>query len=109
MKVRRAILGIVSVTMVVTALLLWFFGGTGESPLFAGMVARIGVVLFTVFLAWPALERHADRFPAVITGTIAVSALFLAIRPKLLPLVLGMLFLLLVIHFGFRFVSRTFR
>ena len=109
MNIRRAIVGILSVTMIVTALVLWFLGGTGELPLFVGMMARIGVVLFTIFIAWPTLERHIHHMPAIVTATLALSALFLAIRPRLLPLVIGMVLLIAAIHFGMRFLSKQIK
>ncbi len=109
MKVRRAIIGIISVTMIVAALVLWFFGGTGELPLFVGMMARIGVVLLTIFIAWPTLERHIHHMPAIVTATIALGALFLAIRPRLVPFVIGMVVLVSAVHFGMRYLSKSIK
>lgn len=109
MKVRRAIVGIISATMIVAALVLWFFGGTGELPLVVGMMARVGFVLLAIFVAWPTLERYVHHLPAFVTATIALGALLLAIRPKLVPLVIGMVLLVSAVHFGMRYLSKQIK
>lgn len=109
MNIRRAIIGILSVTMIVTALVLWFFGGTGELPLVVGMMARIGVVLFTVFIAWPTLERHIQHMPVIVAAAIAVCVLILAVRPNLARLFFAMIVIILAVHFGMRFLAKKIK
>jgi hypothetical protein len=109
MNIRRVIVGILAVTMIVTALVLWFFGGTGELPLVVGMLARIGVVLFTIFVAWPTLERYIHHLPMVVTASIFVCVLILAVRPNLARLFLAMIVIILAVHFGMRFLSKQIK
>lgn len=109
MKVRRAITGILSVTMIVAALVLWFLGGTGELPLYVGMMARIGVVLLTIFIAWPTLERHIHHMPVIVTAALAVCVLILAVRPNLARLFFAMIVIILAVHFGMRFLTKQIK
>ena len=108
MKVRRLILGVIAVVMLVTSLVL-FFSSSNEGMAYltgvTGIFSRVGIVLFTLYLAWPVLEKHADRIPMFLGGTLLAGLLFLAIRPQMGRIIVVLILALLVIHFGLRFAS----
>jgi hypothetical protein len=108
MNARRTILGVLAIAMLVLAASIWMVRGyTDTNAFLIGVLARVGILLATVWLAWPILERHAGRLPAILIATLLGLVLFIAIRPRLLPLALAVAVLLLVVHFGLRFLSRT--
>ena len=51
------------------------------------------------------MEGLIDRAPAIVNGMLLAALVFIAIRPRLMPLIIGGAVLTLLVHFGFRFVS----
>ncbi len=107
MKAQRWMLGGLATVMLVAALMLYLSRGLNDSGAYlTGILSRVGIVLLTIFLAWPTLEKNAERIPAFLTGAVLLGLLFFAIRPKLLPLILVLVVAVSVVHFGLRFVSK---
>ena len=106
MNPRRIILGIIGAVMLFTALFTYFtVGFTEDNAFFVGVCSKVGLVLLTIFLAWPSLEKSIDKAPAIVNGALLGAVIFIAIRPRLFPLILAGVALTLVVHFGFRFAS----
>lgn len=103
---QRIALGIIGFVMLLTALATYFTRGlTEDNAFFVGVCSKVGTVLLTIFLAWPALEKMIDKMPGMVNGLLLATVIFIAIRPRLLPLFVGLIFITLVVHFGLRFAS----
>jgi hypothetical protein len=78
---RRHALGILGILCLVGGLLAWFSPGDRDEAMLAiaGSASRIGAVLLTVWLAFPQISR----VPPWMYKSGLVSALVIAIRPKL--------------------------
>jgi hypothetical protein len=84
---------------------MYFTGGyTDENALLAGVCSRIGVVC-CYLPGVPALDKHAERLPAIVTGVPIVALPFFVVRPKRFPLILAGVAITPVIHFGSRFAA----
>ncbi len=107
MNGQRITLGLIAVGMLLTALLTYLRSGfTDENALLLGVCSKVGIVLLTIFLAWPGLEKTLRKSPTLVNGMLLAALIFLAIRPRLLPLILGGLVVGLFVHFGLRFVTK---
>lgn len=100
----RIALGVISLGM--TA--FWLVDYLGREPAdpfggLADLLGRAGMVMITIFLAWPAIERNAHRIPSALFGMAAVLAIFLIVRPKLLPLVVLGCVVFAAVNWGLRF------
>ena len=68
-----------------------------------GIAFRTGMLLLVTALAWPQLQQIGRRLSATWVWLVAALALIVAIRPRLIPLALGLGLLAAIIHFGIRF------
>jgi Na+/melibiose symporter-like transporter len=92
--------------MLLTGLFTYFAVGLDDSNAFlVGASSKVGLVLLTIFLAWPTLEKSLSKAPALVNGMLLAALIFIAIRPRLLPLIVAGVVITLVVHFGLRFVS----
>jgi hypothetical protein len=108
MSARRIILGVIATAMLLVAGALWLSGRAGIDSALMSVLVRVGIVLLTIFVAWPTLAKLQGRLPAIVTVTLLVAILFVAIRPKLLPIAIALVVAILVVHFGFRIAARQF-
>ena len=93
--------------MLVSALVTYFVVGLTEQNAFlVGVCSKVGLVLLTIFVAWPSLDGFVNRAPALVNGMILAALIFVAIRPRLFPLIIAFLVITLVVHIGLRFASR---
>ena len=107
---RRIILGALGAAMVLVALYTYFVFGYNEANAFlVGVCSKVGIVLLTIFLAWPSLEQSIDKAPMLLNLVLLGSVIFIAIRPRLLPLIVGLVVVSLLVHFGLRFAANRFR
>jgi len=107
---RRIILGVLGATMLTVAMYTYFITGyTQDNAFFTGVFSKVGIVLLTIFLAWPILENSIDRAPMLVNGLGLAAVIFLAIRPRLLPLLIALVAIFLVVHFGLRFASERLK
>ena len=106
MNPRRVILGCLGALMVISAMVTYFVVGLTEDNAFLlGVCSKVGLVLLTIFVAWPSLDGMIERAPVLVNGMMLAALIFIAIRPRLFPLIIAFLIITLVVHFGFRFAS----
>lgn len=102
-KIQQRLLGVIAVSLIVIGLVALWFGAT--QPLFAIML-RVGFGLFAIWLALPQLLRGEWRASLlVIVGLLALLVL-LASRPRLFPIVGGILILAGLVQLTLRYISR---
>ena len=110
MSPRRLVLGGLAIGMLALATVMyvsmWQSGGGASLGGPAGILGRVGLVLLAIFLAWPVLEKQADRIPLFLLGTLLGGILFLAIRPQMGRIIVALVALMFAIHFGLRFLSQ---
>lgn len=96
--------------MVTMAVFTYFTAGiTDDNAVFLGVCSKVGIVLLTIALAWPSLEGLMTRTPTIVNGVLLAALVFIAIRPRLMPLLIGGVLITLVVHFGLRFASLKIR
>lgn len=106
MNPQRITLGVLGTLMVAAAMVTYFRTGiTDENAVFLGVCSKVGFVLLTIFLAWPSLDGFIEKAPKLVNGIALAALIFVAIRPRLLPLLVGGIVIALVVHFGLRFAS----
>ncbi len=104
---RRYIIGLLSCLCLLAAAGMFATSGYTDSNAFwLGLMVRLGIVLLTIYLAWPSLAKLSGRVPHIVMGTLLAGLAFFVIRPKLLPLIAAAVVLTLGIHFGLRILSR---
>jgi hypothetical protein len=102
-KIQQRLLGVVAVSLIVIGLAALWFGAT--QPLFAIML-RVGFALFAIWLALPQLLRGEWRASLlVIIGLLGLLVL-LASRPRLFPIIGGILLLAGLVQLTLRYLSR---
>ncbi|MFM7115885.1 MAG: hypothetical protein ACKO81_06815 [Planctomycetota bacterium] len=102
-KIQLRLLGIIAVSLIVIGLAALWFGAT--QPLFAIML-RVGFGLFAIWLALPQLLRGEWRASLlVIIGLLGLLVL-LASRPRLFPIIGGILLLAGLVQLTLRYLSR---
>lgn len=102
-KIQQRLLGVIAVSLIVIGLVALWFGST--QPLFAIML-RVGFGLFAIWLALPQLLRGEWRASLlVIVGLLALLVL-LASRPRLFPIIGGILLLAGLVQLTLRYISR---
>lgn len=89
---------------------IWLVNFLGRDPAdaygwIADLLGRAGMVLITIFLAWPVIEKNAHRVPAALFGMAALVAVFLVIRPRIIPLVVLGCVVFFAVNRGLRFFS----
>jgi len=106
MNAQRITLAILGTLMVLMATFTYFTAGiTDDNAVFLGICSKVGIVLLTIALAWPSLQGLMTRTPTIVNGIVLAALIFIAIRPRLMPLLVGGVLLTLVVHFGLRFAS----
>ncbi len=90
----------------ITALLLIFLGATlylmdsddNRTEMASGMSVRIGVVMASLWLAWPQLVVLRAKVPTWLLWAIVGILLTICVRPKLLPVVVIAIIALVALH-----------
>lgn len=107
MNARRITVGVLALAMLASAAAIWLTGNLDDDRQFLqGVLVRVGIVLATVFLAWPTLERLSGRLPAAVVAAAAGGILLVAIRPRLLLVATVLALAIVIVHFGLRSLSR---
>lgn len=92
---RRVMALVMSITMLVIALLAWWFSGGSTGKFVAAACGRIGLVLGALWLAWPSLKRPAKWLPASVPVIGVVALIVIAAQPRLIfpaiPIVGGLI------------------
>ncbi|WP_286177687.1 hypothetical protein [Stieleria mannarensis] len=93
--VRRAMALAMSITMLIAALLAWWFASDSTGTFVAAACGRIGLVLGALWLAWPSLKRPAKWLPASAPVIGVIALVVLAAQPRLIipaiPIVGGLI------------------
>ena len=106
MNPQRIILGVLGTLVVAAAMITYFSTGiTDENAVFLGVCSKVGFVLLTIFLAWPSLGGFIEKAPTMVNGIVLAALVFVAFRPRLMPLLVGGIVITLIVHFGLRFAA----
>lgn len=98
-KLQQQILGVIAIATVAVTATALLLGST--QPLFS-IGLRAGLVLLAIWIAWPQLQRGEWK-ASLVVGLIAIGiVVFLAARPKSLPIVAIVLIGLFIVHVIFR-------
>ncbi len=110
MNKKRIIIGLISLALLLIGLITYLTAGyTDTNAFILGMCVRLGIVMMMFYLAWPTIEHLADRMPLFANGVCLAGIAFFVIRPRLLPLILGLVLLTLTVHFGLRFAANRMK
>ncbi len=93
--VRRWMALAISVVMLSTGVLAWFYGKTSNADFVAAACGRIGLVMGALWLAWPTLKKPAKWLPASAPVIGVIALVVLAAQPRLIipaiPIVGGLI------------------
>ena len=87
---RRPIIGILSIVLLVTAVVMLLRSAGSENQAFGAACLRVGLLLGAVWLAYPQLER----IPAWMFGTLLTALMVMAVRPQMAVLIVPSLLML---------------
>lgn len=106
-KFRRAVIGVVSVVLLIAALVMFLAIGIeqGRTSIYVGICLRLGLVLGSIWLAWPQLEKLVNVLPRIILIGAGAGLLASVVYSRLLPIVLTFIVAAIGIQLVFRFVS----
>ncbi len=106
-KFRRAVIGVVSVVLLIAALVMFLAFGIeqGRTSIYVGICLRLGLVLGSIWLAWPQLEKLVNVLPRIILIGAGAGLLASVVYSRLLPIVLTFIVAAIGIQLVFRFVS----
>lgn len=99
MDIRRHLMGLFGIAFLVGGVSLLLVKGASDSQwsMFASICIRVGLMLGAIWLAFPQLVGLTKRFPPWLMGTVAVSGLVVAARPRMIlylgPVVAAIAFL----------------
>lgn len=102
-KIQQQLLGVIAISLIVVGLAALWFGAT--QPLFAIML-RVGFGLFAIWLALPQLLRGEWRASLLVIGGLLALLVLLASRPRLFPIIGGILLLAGLVQLSLRYLSR---
>jgi hypothetical protein len=104
---RRHILGAIGLAGLVYGLVVFFLYGYdgGLNQVFPALCLRLGIVMMTIWLGLPEINRFFAKYPPWIFILAIVLVTVVVIRPKLLPF----LIVLVVIGGAIHFAARLFR
>jgi hypothetical protein len=102
-KIQQRLLGIIAVSLVLVGLAALWVGAT--QPLFAIML-RAGFGLFAIWLALPQLLRGEWRASLLMIIGLLGLLVLLASRPRLLPIIGGILLLAGLVQLTLRYIGR---
>jgi len=102
-RIQQRLLGVIAVSLIVVGLTALWFGAT--QPLFAIML-RVGFGLFAIWLALPQLLRGEWRASLLVIIGLLGLVVLLASRPRLFPIVGGILLLAGLVQLTLRYLSK---
>ncbi|MGI9518452.1 MAG: hypothetical protein ACR2NP_15460 [Pirellulaceae bacterium] len=105
----RIAIGVVGLAMLLTAIITLLRAGYDENAFLTGVCSKVGFVLLAICLAWPSLAKLTGRLPAIVNGSLLAIVVFIAIRPRLFPLILAGVVITLAVHFGLRFAANRLK
>lgn len=107
---RRVIAGLISLALlVVGGFLVLTRGYEDETAFFSGVCVKVGLVLGAACLAWPTVEKLGSRLPTIVNVAVLSCVVLVAVRPRLMPLIVGLVVAIIVVHFGLRLASGPLR
>ena len=110
MLFQRYALGVIGGIMLVVAMVTYFAVGLTEDNAFiVGVCSKVGLVLLTIFLAWPAFQKPIEKAPAFVNLLLLGILIAAAVKPRLLLIALVLTVVGLAIHFGFRYASNKLK
>ena len=82
---RRHLLGIISLTLILIGAAGFYQSRSpsGDVSPMAGYLARAGIMLGAIWLAWPQIQQVFRKFPPWLLGAIGVAVLVLIVSSKL--------------------------
>lgn len=102
-KVQRHLLGAIAVMLICTAVAALWMGAT--QPLFAIML-RVGFGLLAIWLALPQLLGGEWKGSLLVAVILLGLVVLLASRPRMVPVIGGILLLAGAVQLGLRYASR---
>ena len=105
-KWQRHVLGAVGLLLVLGLGLALLMNRT-EPAVSIGF--RVGWTLLAIWLALPQLQNGQWKGSVLVALGIVALVILIAARPRLLPAVLGILILLAIVQFIFRYVTRKLK
>ncbi len=108
MKAQQLIVAIAAGAMLLTAFAMLISGRAEANYVMTSVLVRVGLVLFTISLAWPTLVHLSGRIPVIVIAMVVGGIVIIAIRPRLLPIIAVLVVAGLAVHFILRGVSRRF-
>jgi hypothetical protein len=103
---QRSILGLLGLFCLVIGLSFYFLGSDSSPQLRDGILVRVGLLLCVTWLALPQLETIKTRIPGYLLLVVLVLLVILAVRPKIFPILAGLLAVSLTLSWGLKWVSR---
>ena len=108
---QRLAVGLIAGLLLSLAVVLMVVNGleAAAKNIAIGVSVRIGIVLMTIWLAWPTMENLSFKAPPVVIYIMLGAMVSFVIRPKLLVVFMPVAVIALVLHFGLRFFSQNLR
>ncbi|HMO14182.1 MAG TPA: hypothetical protein PKD64_07590 [Pirellulaceae bacterium] len=104
---RRSIIGVISLALLILAGGLWFAVDQTQDhlSLATGVCVRLGLVLGSIWLAWPQLKRWTHFLPKLLLlGVGFILIIGVVFSRKLLPFALLLVTLVIVLQLAARFL-----
>ncbi len=102
---QRSFLGLIGLVCLAMGLGFYFLGG--ESPsLRDGILVRVGLLLCVTWLALPQLKTMKTRIPGYLLVIVLILLIIVAARPKIFPILAGLLAVSLSLSWALKWVSR---
>ena len=97
---RRHLLGIIALLLIVVGVAALLAGGWANGPFsfVPSSCIRVGMVLGTLWLAFPQIMDLTTKVPPWLIGAILLGCITIAIRPQSIALIAPLIGALIVMH-----------
>ena len=103
---KRSLVGLLAVALIVAAMAVRWAAPDGSNVFAVSALARIGLVLGALWLAWDSLRRPARWLPPGIAALGILALLAIASQPRLAAVLLPAIGLLIFLGVVIRLVKR---
>lgn len=108
MKYQRLLIGLVAGVFLTVGAVLYFFGSNPEN-ISTGIAVRVGLLLGVIWLAMPQLEGLKSKISAMVWTGVLLILIVAAFRPRLFPVMAGVLAVGLALNWFLGWASRHTR
>jgi hypothetical protein len=105
MNYQRLAIGILAALSLLVGGALYFLS-SGESSITTGLLVRVGALLGVIWLAMPQLETLKTKISTVAFFVVLLILIVAATKPKLFPIISGILAISLTLNWALRWLSQ---